>query len=125
MFICYQEQGRTDYSKQHVDRSHLYTDCPRTPHAEVPGLNLGSLPNIWRTGAVFHGWTDQDCDLFLDLFDGIYCGMEMNIGLQSILLTIFYHELPSMMQVTDSGSLNYQVCLSIAPIKREKLQVKL
>jgi len=101
MFICCQEQGRTDYSKQHVDRS------------------------LWRTGAVFHGWTDQDCDLFLDLFDGIYCGMEMNIGLQSILLTIFYHELPSMMQVTDSGSLNYQVCLSIAPIKREKLQVKL
>lgn len=49
----------------------MYTDFPRTLHAEVPGLNLGSVPDIWRTADLprfFRGWTDQDYILYLDFF---------------------------------------------------------
>ena len=46
----------------------------------------------------------------------------MSIGLQFVLLTI---ELPeAVLPVKDSGSLNYQYCLSVTPIKREKLWMK-
>ena len=63
--------------------------------------------------------------------DGIYCGMETDIGLQFIFSSTMsywrpYNEVfPQEMQVKDSGGLNYWICPSIAPIKREKLRVKL